>query len=145
MSTYTKPDAAAFKDYFDRDFPYGADINTSVRDKDITRAFADTDTFFNEDLAADQPSYTLYYLLLSAHFLVVNLRNSSQGIAGAYSFLSSSKGAGAVSEGIAIPQRVQDNPELSMLAKTNYGAKFLQLVLPQLVGQVFTVCGATKP
>ncbi len=143
--SYTKPVVADFKTYFFRDFPYGGDLNTAVTDQDITNAFGDVDTFFNEDLAADQPSYTLYYLLLSAHFLVVNLRNSSQGIAGAYSFLSSSKGAGAVSEGIAIPQRIQDNPELSMLAKTNYGAKFLQLILPQLVGQVFTVCGGTLP
>ncbi len=142
---YTKPDVAAFKDYFDRDFPFGNDINTRVRDKDITRAQGDTDVFFNEDLASDQASYTLYYQLLTAHFLVVNLRNSSQGIAGAYSFLSNSKSAGSVSEGITIPERVANNPELAMLAKTNYGAKFLQLVLPQLVAQVFTVCGATLP
>lgn len=139
---YDDPDVDDFKAYFVRDFPYGDDLNY-VLDVDINNAILDTKVFFNTDLASDQASYTLYFLLLTAHFLVTNLRNSSQGIAGQYSFLQNSRAVGSVSEGIQIPERIQQNAELMMLTKTNYGAKFLMMVLPQLVGQVFNARGHT--
>ena len=44
-----------------------------------------------------------------------------------------------------IPQRVKDNPEFAMIAKTRYGAKYLSLIFPLLSGQMFTVHGVTKP
>ena len=82
---------------------------------------------------------------MAAHYLVTNLRASSQGINGQYAWLEQSKGAGAVNQSFAIPQRILDNPLFAMLTKTNYGASFLQLVLPQLTGQMFNAYGMTKP
>lgn len=142
---FTNPSVADFKSFFSRDFPYGTDPNVSILDSDITKAFTFTNVNVNQDLFADQGSYDIGYQLLSAHYLVTNLRASSQGINGQYNFLQASKGAGAVNEAFSIPQRILDNPELAMLAKTNYGAQFLLLILPQLGGQMWIAYGSTRP
>lgn len=142
---FTNPTVADFKAFFVRDFPYGTDPNTSILDADIAKAFTFTNVNFNPCLFGDQGSYNVGYLLLSAHYLVMNIRASSQGINGQFNFLQNSKSVGNVSESFAIPQRVLDNPDWAVLMKTNYGAQFLQLVLPQLAGQVYTVCGSTRP
>lgn len=140
---YTVPTVSDFKNYFSRDFPYGSS-NDTVKNTDIQRAMGEAAFSFNEGLFTSQANYDIGFLLLTAHYLVMDLRASSQGIAGQYSWLENSKSVGSVSQSFAIPQRVLDNPEFSMLSKTNYGAKFLALLLPQLVGQVFTVCGRTS-
>lgn len=120
-------------------------MNTQVLDQDITSSFMSTNVNINQALFPDQSTYTLGYLLLSAHYLVMNLRQSSQGINGQYNFLQASKGVGSVNESFSIPQRVLDNPYWTMLTKTNYGSSYLQLLLPQLAGQAYTVIGTTLP
>lgn len=141
---YVNPDEDDFKEYFVRDFPYGS-ADTQVMDSDITRALGVAAFNFNSALYSSQTEYTLGFLLLTAHYLVTNLRNSSQGIAGNYSFLEASKSVGPIAQSFSIPQRVLDDPQLAMLAKTTYGAEFLQLILPRLIGQIFSVCGGTNP
>lgn len=128
-----------------RDFPYGTDIQKCVLDVDIANAFLMTNINFNPDLWSDQGSYNVGYFLLSAHYLVMNLRASSQGINGQFNFLQQSKSVAQVAETFGIPQRVLDNPDWSILCKTNYGAQFIQLVLPQLAGQMYFVPGNTRP
>ena len=142
---YTNPSVGDFKIYFTRDFPYGPDPTTSVTNDDITSAMQDCAAMINVDLFSSQENYNVGFLNLSAHFMVMSLRASSQGISGQYSWLQNSRGVGSVSESVAIPQRILDNPEYAMLTKTNYGAKFLFMVLPALSGQVFVVCGRTLP
>ena len=142
---YTNPSVADFKNQFVRDFPYGTDPNTSVLDNDIAYAFTFVNVNINQGLFADQGSYSLGYNLLAAHYLVMNLRASSQGINGQFNFLQASKGVGPVNEAFSIPQRILDNPDWSILAKTNYGVMFLQLVIPQLAGQAYNVYGTTLP
>lgn len=142
---YTNPSVDDFKTYFNRDFPYGTDIDTSVTDTDIGKAFQLVNINVNQDLFSDQSSYSIGYLLLSAHYLVMNLRSSSQGISGQFNFLQQSKSVGSVSESFGIPERVMANPDWAILCKTNYGAQFLQLIIPQLSGQAFFVYGTTRP
>jgi hypothetical protein len=143
--SFLNPSVADFKQYFFRDFPYGTDMETSVLDQDITKAFVMTNVNMNQCLFADQGSYNVGYFLLSAHYLVMNLRASSQGINGQFNFLQNSKSVGSVSEGFAIPQRILDNPDWAILMKTNYGAQFLQLIIPQMAGQMFVAYGSTRP
>lgn len=140
---YTKPDATAFKAYFDRDFPFGSTIET-VRDADIDKAIGEASVAYNEALFSSQANFTIGFMYLIAHYLVMDLRASSQGIAGEYSWLRTSKAAGSVSEGITVPQYILDHPVLSMLSKTNYGAKYLALILGSAVGAVSVVCGGTQ-
>lgn len=139
---YTFPTISDFKNMFRRDFPYGLELS-SVQDADIAQAIEDAGFAFNQGLFTDQSTFSRAYLLLSAHFLVVNLRNSSQGIAGQYSWLTQSKSVGSVSESMAIPQRVLDNPSLAQYSKTTYGMQFINFVLPRLTGAISSVCGRT--
>ncbi len=141
--SYVNPGVQDFKDYFNRDFPYGSTPDT-VMDADIVKAEAMASMNINPNLSCNQSSYTINFLYLSAHFLVLNLRASSQGIAGNYSWLQSSKSVASVAESYSIPERVLENPNFAMLAKTNYGAQYLYNVLPFLVGQVYTVQGTTR-
>lgn len=145
---YENPNVDDFKYFFYRDFPYCPsekyDDTNYVLDRDIQRAIEETAIFINSAFASTQESYTNQFLYLTAHNMVMNLRSSSQGLNGQYSWLQNSRGAGGVSESLAIPDRILENPELAMLAKTNYGAKYLLMIIPQISGQVFTVCGGTR-
>lgn len=141
---YNNPSVADFQAYFYRDFPYGTGIEENVIDQDIAKAFQQANVNINQGLFPDQATYTMAYLYLSAHYLVFDLRMSSQGLNGQYSFLEQSKSVGQVSQSFAIPQRILDDPYFSMLTQTNYGAKYLQLILPQLAGQMFNAFGTTR-
>lgn len=142
--SYTNPTVADFKNYFVRDFPYGTDPETSILNADIERAMAETEATINTGLFSSQAIYNVGYYNLTAHFLVLNIRASSQGIAGQFAWLQTSKSVGSVSESLSIPQRILDNPEYAWLTKTNYGTKYLMMILPQLTGQMFVVCGGTR-
>lgn len=142
--SYTNPTVIQFQQQFFRDFNYGSNPQTSVTINDINYAFSMVNVNINTDLFASQASYTLGYNLMAAHFLVMNIRSGSQGVNGQFNFLQAGKGAGSVSESFSIPQRILDNPLWSMYTKTNYGLMFIQLVLPQLTGQMFSVVGTTR-
>jgi len=142
---FSNPSVADFKTQFFRDFPYGTDPSVAILDQDILNAFLMVNVNMNPALFGDQGSYNIGYLLLGAHYMVMNLRASSQGINGQFNFLQQSKGVGSVNEAFGIPQRILDNPEWAILCKTNYGAQFMQLVLPQLTGNIFSVQGGTQP
>lgn len=137
---YNNPSVSDFQQQFIRDFPYGTDINISVLDADISNAFQQVNFNINQALFSDQGSYTYGYNLLAAHYLVLSLRASSQGINGQFNWTQNSKAVGGVNEAFSIPQSILDNPYMSMLTKTNYGMQYLQLLLPQLVGAMFASC-----
>jgi len=143
---WTNPTVEQFQSFFVRDFPYTrTDINTGVLDQDITNAFQMTNFNINQALFSCQSNYTTGYLLLSAHYLVSNLRNSSQGINGKFTWLEQSKGVGAVNSSYAIPQRILDNPYWTQLVTTTYGQQYLQLLMPQLTGAMTISYGRTLP
>lgn len=139
---FSNPTINDFKTYFSRDFIFGITPNT-VMDADISNAYRDANVYVNPDLFPTQDGYVVGYLNLAAHFMVQSLQTSSQGPSGSFSWLTNSKSVGNVSEGIAIPQRILDNPEFAWLTKTGYGVKYLMLVLPLLSGVMYTVQGKT--
>lgn len=145
MPTYTFPTVDDFKNYFNRDFPYGTDIETSISDQDINKAFQQSNLQINSNLCPDQSFFTLAYLLLSAHYLVEDIRASSQGIMGQYNFMQTSKGAAGVSESFGIPDEILKDPNFNMYCKTNYGKKYLAMMLPRIRGAMFSVRGYTHP
>lgn len=143
MFPYTNPDIAAFQAYFNRDFPYSNSDLTTVNDSDITKALSQQQNLIPQFLFANQNIYTQGALLLAAHFLVQNLRASSQGIAGKYEWLNTGKSVGPVSSSFQIPERILENPELAILTSTYYGVQYLYLIIPLLTGQMFAVQGGT--
>lgn len=142
---FTNPSVSDFQNQFTRDFPYGMDPNTSVQSSDISTAFQFVNASINIGMWPDQGTYTLAYLYLAAHYLVLNLRASSQGLSGQWTWAQEGKSAGGVSTNFAIPERILDNPDFMAYTKTNYGAMYLNLLWPQLAGQIFVAFGRTKP
>lgn len=134
-----------FKTYFLRDFPYSSDINAGVTDTDIVNAFNLTNVNWNPAFWSSQQNFNIAYFYLSAHFLCLNLRASSQGINGQYNWIQQSKSVQGVAEGFTIPERISGNPFFAQLTKTNYGAQYFQLVLPYLVAPISIAVGRTRP
>jgi hypothetical protein len=141
---YVAPTVADFKAKFTRDFPYGITPDV-VNDSDIQRAINESSLLINEALCGSQEFYTLAYLFLAAHRMVMNLRASSVGLAGNFDWLIGSKGVGSVSVSTSIPQRLLENPVWSYYCKSTYGVEYLMLMLPRLSGAFGTVAGWTQP
>ena len=142
---FNNPSVQQFQAQFFRDFNFGTDPNNCVVAQDIANAFVQTNLMINPCMWPDQGSYNLGYCLLAAHFMVIALRSSSQGLNGQWGWAQNNKSVGQVSEGIEIPERIKNNPDFMQYYKTNYGAMYMNLLWPQLSGQVFTVMGHTKP
>lgn len=155
--SFTLPTIQEFKDYYVRDFPFQPtpdpsatppiviDLDSYVQDSDIQKAMNKADLWNNDCFFSTQPSFNIGFMLLTAHYLAMDLRASSQGISGQFDWGASSKSVGSVSISTAIPQRILDNPELAYLTKTNYGTKYAMMILPQLSGVMFNTPGATTP
>jgi len=139
---FLPPTITQFKTQFARDFPYGP-TNDSVMDGDIQVAISEAGLIVNSSLFQNQAAYQLAYGYAAAHCLVTNLKNSSQGIAGGFSWLENSKSVGSVSQSFSIPDDVMKNPAMAMIAKTSYGAKYLSLILPYMYGNMAIVRGGT--
>jgi hypothetical protein len=141
--SYTAPTLSDFKTRFTRDFPFGATPSTDVTDTDIQNAMDEVECNINEELFCDEAQYQLGYLLLAAHYLVMNLRASSQGIAGSFDWNTASKSVGSVSVSQSIPESIMKNPLYAYMTTSTYGAKYLMMVYPNLMGQMFAVEGTT--
>lgn len=145
--SYTVPTVAAFKSRFDRDFAFSSDQTdkSKVRDVDVTRGLMAAAINFNETLWPTQAIYAEAFMLLAAHFLCVNILNSSQGLGSQATWLLNQKHVGSMSGSYAIPAMVKDDPFLSRMATTGYGAEYLGLLAPLLIGNVTAVAGFTHP
>lgn len=148
--SYTVPTVADFKAYFDRDFVYGEDDPDQpkvrkVRDKDITAAMQQASLYLAVDLVSSQDQYTIWFLFLTAHFLVVAAQATASGAFGQFAWLQQSKSAGDVSESFAIPEFIKRNPFLAALCTTKYGARYVMFVAPYLIGNVGLSFGESTP
>lgn len=137
-------DIDKFKGWFSRDFPYSNDINTGITDQDIEKAFSEASFVYNQDLFTEEEQ-PIAFMYLTAHYLVIDLKNSRTGLKGAFSGLMSNKSVGSVSVGYTMPSWIMDNPLYSLLAQTPYGVKYLSLVIARCVGNMGVVKGATYP
>jgi hypothetical protein len=114
----------------------GDDTDTEkVTDYDIARAFTAAMQFnFTEGLFGTQAAFVWAYNLLAAHYLCETVIAGGTGLSGQSTWLTNSKTVGNVTESYTIPDRILKSPFLSKLSKTTYGAQFLELVSPQLIG-----------
>jgi hypothetical protein len=141
----------SFKAYFDRDFEYGTD-KKDVRDKDISKAIDQANLVFNAALWADSASAAIAFKFLTAHYLVKDIQMAGglnaaagQGINSTPSFPINSKSAGQLSVSYTLPAEMADSAVLSQYLTTGYGMKYLQLLMPNLIGNVANAAEMTKP
>lgn len=128
--------------------PVGGDNsdNEKVTDYDIARAFTAAEGFnTSPGLFTNQAAYTYALNLLAAHYLCLTLQASGTGLGGKAEWLTQAKTVGNVTEAYSIPERILKSPYLSKLSKTTYGAQFLELVSPQLIGNIHAFHGITHP
>jgi len=141
---------AEFQSFFDRDFEFGTTI-TSIRDKDILRAISDALTMYNPDLWGDIITAKQAFYYLVAHHLSCNINaaggvgNTGQGANAGSDFVMSSKSAGPLSASYSIPQSILENPVLQGLLKTRYGQKYLDMIIPYLIGATGVAWHDTRP
>lgn len=148
MSLYIPITVQYFKEYFYRDFPFSVNQTdlTGIVDKDIEKALKEAALNFNPkffDNNSEEEKIAFAYL--TAHYLVIDIANSTSGLASKFQGFMTSKSVGSVSVGYSLPSWITDNPMLSMLSQTGYGAKYLALIMSYTVGNIGVVKGATHP
>lgn len=117
--------------------------NDYINDNDITKAFLQAKNMINLSLfGKNEELLKMCFLMLTAHFLVMDL-NMSNGNS-ASSFMITSKSVGSVSASYGIPQKILDSPNLSYLASTQFGLKYIQYILPLLSGNIMILNGRTS-
>lgn len=133
------PVPADFKLQFPYDFPYAADQTNpaQISDAEIQNAINMAGIHFNAAFWATQAVFTSMYCLLAAHWLVINAQNSSQGLAGQFSWLTTHKNVDSVQESFSVPDFVHENPEWAAISKTRYGAQYLSFIMPYVRGTMF--------
>ncbi|MDR3244572.1 MAG: DUF4054 domain-containing protein [Elusimicrobiota bacterium] len=138
-----------FKEHFDRDFPFAPEYKPNdmdyIRDKDISKAFSEANLLFNPALFSDVEEKKLCFQYLAAHYLVIDIKNSSQGLSSGMQGFLGSKSVGSVSASYQFPQWLMSNPVFSALSQTGYGAKYLTLVQSRLIGNIGVIRGGTLP
>lgn len=113
-----------------------------ITDNDIYKAFDQAKTSFNINLFLnDVNKMEIAFLLLTAHYLIMDL-NMSNGN-GVGSFLITSKSVDGVSASYGIPQKYLQNPYYSYFASTSFGMKYLQYLIPLTIGGIYTIRGTT--
>lgn len=127
--------------------PFGGDNTDAkkVSDFDIASAFVAMSINLTQALFATQAAFTRCYNLLAAHYLCESLIAAGVGLGGQAQWLTESKTVGNVTESFKIPDRVLKSPLLAKLSKTTYGAQFLELMSPQLIGNFQSFHRATLP
>ena len=144
---WSQPSLSDFKTRFVRDFPYApaSDQNNPdyVMDADITSAIAQANASFNQSIGAADVALSEMFLLLSAFFLVENLKTAQNGINSQAQFLANSKGVGGVNVGYQIPEIISSNQNLAKFATNGYGMQYLNMAIPFLIGGFGVVAGAT--
>ena len=111
-----------------------ADKN-QVQDLDIANAIAMCASNVNPLFSTSVPDFIQTYNLLAAHYLVENIRASTQGLASQGNpGWNTSKGAGEFSESFDVPDFIKENASLAIFGRTKYGVMYISKIQPYMVG-----------
>mgnify|MGYP003296540690 CR=1 FL=1 len=97
------------------------------------------------ELGMSNEIYLLVQLYLAAHILVDVIRTSNQGLASQINAITTGKSVGSVSQQFGIPDNLLQNELFAYYITTQYGLRYLMLLLPYLRGNISVVRGATTP
>lgn len=117
-------------------------INDYILDADIEKAFDEACIVFNASLFSNANAVKMGWLYLTAHFVVYDVNAGGLETTGQQRV--NSRAVGNVSEAYTIPEWMLSNPIYSFLTVTSYGAKYLNMILPFLIGNIGSVWGGTN-
>ncbi len=118
-------------------------LSNYVLDSDIEKARREAMTTFNIALAGADDEIVFMYLW--AFYLAYDLSLANGGAFGAITFPVTSQTVGSVSESYYIPDSYINDPILGFYARNGFGLKYLNMVYPQLIGNVGVVAGWSLP
>lgn len=118
---------------------------TRVTDDDVASAIFDANYNVNPGLFGTQAEYSRAFLYLVAHCLVERLLAAGEGMRGRFNWLVTGKSAGDLAESYTIPENILQSSFLASLSKTRYGARYLEIISPLLVGNMGTYFRQTPP
>lgn len=116
-----------------------------VLDADITRAIGEMSAMFPIDKFKTDEAIRLGELYLTAHCLVNDIRTANGGLVSQFPFPLQSKSVGSISQSYGIPRRFLDREIYSFYITSQYGLKYLALVIPRMIGNISVAFGATTP
>lgn len=124
----------------------GDDTNQDdVTDDDLEGAIFDAQFNVNPGIFASQAQFSRAFLYLAAHQLCEKLKMAAAGTQSQYSWLTKSKNVAGVGQSFEIPESISSIPFLAHMSTTRYGAMYLQIVSPLLVGNVGIAPAVTNP
>lgn len=121
------------------------DIDNYITDEDIANAVEQAITIIPDNIGIPCRIYRLLCYYLAAHLLVDIIRASNAGLASQITSIVTGKSVGSVSQQFGIPQSLLNDQLLSFYITSQYGLKYLVLILPYLRGNISCVAGATTP
>lgn len=116
-----------------------------VTDDDIYGALIDAQFNINKDLFDTEAEFKRAFAYLQAHMLVEKIAAATQGLGSQYNWVTASKSVGNVSESFQIPPSILENPLLAAFSRTRYGAIYVQIIAPMLVGNMMTTFRQSLP
>ena len=120
--------------------------NVYVLDSDIEKAIFQAKQFFNSNLFSTDEELLSYFVYLVAHYLVIDIQMSQEGINSTGYYIPNHVTVGDVSESYSNPTNSQgDSSIVYQLNQTRYGQKYLALISPLMVGRFSCVGGSTTP
>lgn len=123
-----------------------SETNVYVLDSDIEKAYFQARQFFNPALFDNENDLLSYICYLIAHYLVIDIQMSQEGVNSTGYYIPNHTTVGDVSESYSNPTNSQgDSFILYQLNQTRYGQKYLSLISPLLVGHFNSIRGTTTP
>lgn len=116
-----------------------------VTDDDLSGAIFDAEFNVNPGLFPTQAAFSRAFLYLAAHQLIEKIKMAAAGVQSQYSWLVDSKSVEGVQQSFEIPKVIKENPFLAHFSTTRYGAMFIQIIAPLLVGNVHAAETYTNP
>lgn len=121
-----------------------ASIYDYVLDDDINKAIGEMLCLLPQQRFSAN-TLELAELYLSAHCLCNDIKTSNSGLASQMIFPTQSKSAGGISESYGIPRKFLDNELYAFYITSQYGLKYLAMLLLRLKGNIAVVAGWTNP
>ena len=138
---WSPPTVAVFQAQFFRDFKYAPPDLFNLTGPEVINKYIvsqDIQNALNLALMDFNPQYgtynTIVFLYLSAHYMVMNIRNSSMGLNSQAKFMLESSSVGGVSIVNNINELFAKDPNFSKYLTTGYGQIYLDMVYPFTVG-----------
>lgn len=118
------------------------DYYNYINDTDITKALAEQEAMLPV-ARFETAVLSIAQLYLAAHCLCNDIKTSNAGLASQISFPVQSKSAGSISTSYGIPQGFMQKEIYAFYLTSQYGLKYLALLIPRIKGNIAIAYGWT--